>query len=106
MPTKFLSKRNLTFLLYEVFDAEQLLAYPYYGDHNRKTFDMVLDAAVKLAQKVLYPTLAEMDRNPPTLTDGKVAVHPSVSALLKACGEGGWIASGSVSYTHLRAHET
>ena len=94
MPTKFLSKRNLAFLLYEVFDAEQLLSYPYYGDHNRKTFDMVLDAAVKLAQKLLYPTLAEMDRNPPTLSGGKVAVHPSVSALLKACGEGGWIASG------------
>jgi butyryl-CoA dehydrogenase len=91
--TKFVSKRNLEFLLYEVLDAEQLLAYPFYADHNRKLFDMVLDAALKLAQKILHPTLQEMDRNPPVLLDGKVRVHPSVRPFLKECGEGGWIAS-------------
>ena len=69
MPTKFISKRNLEFLLYEVLDTEQLIAYPYYADHNRKTFDMVMDAALKLAQKLLRPTLEEMDRNPPALID-------------------------------------
>jgi len=91
--TKFVSKRNLEFLLYEVFDAEQLVSYPYYADHNRKVFDMVLDAALKLAQKLLQPTLEEMDRTPPALVDGKVRVHPSVATFLKECGEGGWIAS-------------
>ncbi len=93
MATKFVSKRSLEFLLYEVFNAEQLLTYPYYADHNRKVFDMVLDAALKLAQKVLRPTLEEMDRTPPALVNGKVQVHPSVAAFLKECGEGGWIAS-------------
>jgi butyryl-CoA dehydrogenase len=93
MTAKFVSKRNVAFLLYDVLDAEQLIDHPYYADHSRKTFDMVTDAATKLAQKLLLPTLEEMDRNPPILVDGKVKVHPSVSTLLSECGEGGWIAS-------------
>ena len=93
MTAKFVSKRNLEFLLYDVLDAEQLVPHPYYADHSRKAFDMVLEAAIKLAQKLLLPSLEEMDRYPPTLIDGQVKVHPSVATLLKECGEGGWIAS-------------
>ena len=44
MATKFFSKRNLQFLLYEVLDVESLSQYEYYKDHNKKIFDMVLQA--------------------------------------------------------------
>ncbi len=93
MVTKFISKRNLEFLLYEVFDAESLTQFKYYQEHNRKIFDMVLSAASKLAENLLYPIFEEMDRNQPELIDGQVKVHPTVKIILREFGNGGWIAS-------------
>jgi len=91
MTEKFLSRRNLKFMLYDQFDCERLTQYPYYGEHNRETFDMVLDAAHKLARELLRPNLEAMDREPPRLEGGRVMVHPSVKDIMKAFGAGGWI---------------
>jgi alkylation response protein AidB-like acyl-CoA dehydrogenase len=93
MAEKFVSERNLKFMLYEVFDAHSLLQYPYYEDHSPEVFDMVLDTAMKLAKDTLKPSFTEMDRKPPELVDGKVKVHPAVRTILKQFGEGGWIAA-------------
>jgi butyryl-CoA dehydrogenase len=90
---KFVSERNIKFLLYEVFDVESLTAYEYYEEHNRKMFDMVLKAAVKLAKDLLFPIFEEMDRRQPELLNGEVRVHPSVKTIMKEFGEGGWISS-------------
>ena len=46
--TKFISERNLRFLLYEVLDIESLTGYPYYQEYNRKMFDMVLEQMVSI----------------------------------------------------------
>ena len=88
MAAKFISMRNLKFLLYEVFDAEALTRYPYFRHHNRKMFDMVLDAALKLASNLLLPVFEEMDRKPPELVEGRVRVHPSVRAIMEEFGKG------------------
>ena len=40
MAAKFVSERNIKFMLYEVFDVESLTEYDYYSEHNRKMFDM------------------------------------------------------------------
>ena len=91
MTEKFMSMRNLKFLLYEVFDAASLTRYSYYGEYDRKMLDMVLDAALELARGLLWPHFQDMDRNPPELVDDRVKVHPSVGKVLKGLGEGGWI---------------
>ncbi|MEW6442995.1 MAG: acyl-CoA dehydrogenase [bacterium] len=91
MARQFFSMRNLKFLLYELFDADSLTAYPYFREHSREIFDMVLETGRKMGADLLYPLLAEMDRNPPQFVDGTVKVHPMVRTLLKSCGEGGWI---------------
>ncbi|HKI49720.1 MAG TPA: acyl-CoA dehydrogenase family protein, partial [Desulfobacteria bacterium] len=92
MTEKFMSMRNLKFLLYEVFDAASLTRHPYYEEYDRKMLDMVLKAALELAQGLLWPHYQEMDRNPPELKEDGVKVHPSVRRILKELGEGGWIA--------------
>jgi butyryl-CoA dehydrogenase len=91
--TKFISERNIKFLIYEVFDVESLTQHDYYREHNRKMFDMVLKAAIKLGKDLLFPIFGEMDRNPPELLNGEVKVHSSVGKILKEFGEGGWITS-------------
>ncbi len=93
MAQKFISLRNLKFLLYEVFDIEALTRYPYFQQHNKKMFDLVLDAAHKIGTKLLYPVFEEMDRKAPQLENGKIKVHPRVKTILKEFGEGGWISA-------------
>ncbi|WP_299981812.1 acyl-CoA dehydrogenase [Desulfobacula sp.] len=92
--TKFISKRNLQFLIKEVFQTKTLTTYDYYSEHNEKMFDMVIDEAQKLAVKLMYPVLDEMDKKPPELVNGEVRVHAAVKKIMKEFGQGGWIASG------------
>jgi len=93
MGEKYVSERNLKFLLYEVFDATSLTQYPYYEDHSREMFDMVLDTAMRIGTNMLYPCLGEMDKTPPELVGDQVKVHPVVKTFMRECGEGGWISA-------------
>ena len=81
----------MRFLLYEVFDVVSLTRYDYYKEYDGKMFDMVLKAAMELAEGLLWPIFQEMDKNPPELVDDQIKVHPSVRKFLEECGEGGWI---------------
>ena len=91
MADKFISIRNLKFLLFEVFDVLSLSEYPYFSQHNQKIYHLVLDAAMKLSTRLLHPIFEEMDRNPPELVAGQVKVHPAVAGIMKEFGKGGWI---------------
>jgi len=95
MAEKFVSERNLKFLLHDVFDVSSLTQFPYYEEHNREIFDMVIETALKIGKDLLKPYLQEMDKNPPQYVDGQVKVHPAMKAFLKECGEGGWIGSNA-----------
>lgn len=92
MAEKFISERNLKFLLYEVFDVESLLQYPRFADHSREVFDMVFDMALRMGKDVYKPLLSEMDRHLPQLVDGEVKVHPAIRDMLRELGASGWIA--------------
>lgn len=91
MAERFLSERNLRFLLYEVFRVEDVTRYPYYSEHGREIFDLVLETALRIGRDLLHPVFQEMDKNPPVFVDGRVKVHPAVRPFMKTCGEGGWI---------------
>ena len=99
MASKFVSERNLRFLLYEVFDAEALTRLAYFEEHSRDTFDLVLDTALKMARDKLLPSFREMDQIPPRLENGEVKVHESVRSIMAEWGEGGWIAA-SLPFEH------
>ncbi|GAA4463816.1 acyl-CoA dehydrogenase [Nibrella saemangeumensis] len=91
MANHFYSKRDLTFHLYEVLNAEQLTRLPYFQDHNRESFEMVLDAAGQIAESMLKPLLTEMDRKEPQLVDGKIRVHSGIRPIIRRFGDDGWI---------------
>ena len=95
MAEKFVSERNLKFLLYEVFDAEGLCTYPHFEEHSGEVFGMVLETALKMGRDLLRPCFEEMDKISPEFIDGEVKVHPAVKEFMKACGEGGWIAANA-----------
>ncbi len=91
MSEKFVSRRNLEFLLYETHNVERLSNLAYYEDHTRETYQLVLDTAQKLARDILYPYLGEMDKKAPFMENGSVKVHPVVKSMMKEWGDGGWI---------------
>jgi hypothetical protein len=78
MADKFVSERNLKFLLYEIFDAASLTKHPYYADHSRESFDMALETALKIGKNLLKPKLQEMDKTASEFVGGRVKVHPLV----------------------------
>jgi butyryl-CoA dehydrogenase len=90
---KYFSERSLKFLLHEVHRAEQLCELPHFQDHDKESFDLMLDTARRLADGLLYPVFQEMDRRPPELVEGQCKVLPQVRDIIKAFAEGGWIAA-------------
>ncbi|QJD78806.1 acyl-CoA dehydrogenase [Spirosoma rhododendri] len=99
MATTYFSKRNLHFLLHEVFKAEELAKYEYFSAHDKETFNLVLDSATYIADTIMHPNLRDVDRNQPELKDGKVTVHPKIREYLKAMGDAGLIGAG-FSFDH------
>ena len=91
MASKFASRKNLDFLVGEVFDVVSLNKIPYFQDHNQETFKMIIDTAMKISTDMMFPYFKEMDTDPPYWENGNVHVNPAIKDFLKEMGEGGWI---------------
>lgn len=91
MANPLVRDRDVEFLLYEVFEAEQLCALPAFEDHDRETFDLYLSSAAKLAREVYFPTFRAMDESGSELVDGRVRNHEAMPRLYDAAVELGLI---------------
>jgi len=94
MSAPLYSRRNLQFMLYEVFDVLSLIKHPYFAAHDAESFNMVLDTAEGIAAKAMRPYLKESDQHPPQLEDGNVKVHPAVHEYYRLFSESGLLAAG------------
>ncbi|WP_299456186.1 acyl-CoA dehydrogenase [uncultured Microscilla sp.] len=99
MAKKYISIENLKFLLNEVFNIEEVLESPYYAETDNEAVNMILDAAVDISDRHLFPFYTEIDRADHTFEDGKVTIHPEIIKYIKAMGEAGFI-GGSFSFEH------
>ena len=93
MNTKWFSKRNLEFVLYDVHSVDNLTKFLRYSEHDREIFDLVLQTAEKMGRDQFGPLFLEMDQESPVLDDGQVKVHVRVKEMMEKLGEGGWIAA-------------
>lgn len=87
---RIVDRRDLAFQLYEALDAEALTAYPRYSEHDRATFDAVIDAAERLALDQFAPHAAKLDQEEPQFDGERVHIIPEVGAALKAYLAGGF----------------
>lgn len=92
---KYVSIRNLKFILHEFLDLEKIKALPKYQEYDDDTFGMVLDMAKDIGDNHLYPIFSEMDKKKSYYDEkeGVVKVHPKLCEVIKILGEGGWICS-------------
>ena len=88
-----LDDRDVDFLLYAVHDATALCALPAFAMHGRETFDLTLQTMRRMARGVFFPAYRAADAQPPTLRDGRVALHPSMRAMFTAMAEAGVLAA-------------
>jgi len=93
MDEKFVSRQNLNFLLFEVFETDKLSEHEYFCEFNKETLDMVLRTSYVMAERMMRPYLREMDKNPPVYKNGVVYVNPAVKEFIRKCGEIGFIAA-------------
>lgn len=92
MNEELVNKRELDFQLYEVLDTESLLERTRFSDHNRETFDAILETANKIATEKFATHNAMADSNEPTFDGENVHMIPEVKEAFDAYNEAGFIA--------------
>ncbi|HMK34324.1 MAG TPA: acyl-CoA dehydrogenase [Desulfomonilaceae bacterium] len=92
MANLLVDERDLKFVLYEQLNIEELCASEPFTEFSREMFDMVLDAAQKLAEKELAPTNRDGDNQGVTYENGVVRVPESFHNAYRLFCEGGWAA--------------
>lgn len=93
MAGRFINMRNLKFTLHELMEAHKNSTCDPFEGRSKKSIDLVLDAALEFSKKALHPIFETMDRNPPELKNGTVAVNPDVRNIMQTLGRDGWIAA-------------
>ena len=90
---RYISPRNLRFVLHEVLDITPLQASERFAGFDDEAIDFTLDAAEQLADRYLYPAYRKMDRDKAYFRDGQVHVQPEVGEGMRALGESGWLSA-------------
>ena len=89
---RIISRRDLSFLLDDVLSVEALTRRPRFADHNRATFEAVLDTAERLAASEFAPHNRRSDEEEPSWDGKVVTIIPEVKAALDAFSVAGFVA--------------
>ena len=97
MAVAMINERDLEFMLYELFDSEQLIKRPRYQDHDRQTFNEVINTAKAIAEKHFLPIRQKLDTHQPTFDGKKVHLIPELKPAIEAVNASG-IGSAMADY--------
>jgi alkylation response protein AidB-like acyl-CoA dehydrogenase len=84
-------RRDIDFVLYEQFDLQALLQHPRYAEFNRRTIDLIVGEARKLAIKEIAPTNRAGDQTGCTFAEGTVRVPEAFHRIFELYRRGEWI---------------
>src|SRR5450830_172561 len=90
---QMISERELTFLLYEVFETERLLERPRYAHYSRFEFDAIVGAAMRLATDYFAPHNHDGDACEPRFEAGAAKLIVQTGAAWKAFAEAGFLSA-------------
>ena len=86
-----LSRDDLDFLLHEWLDVTALTTRPAFAEHDRSTFDAVLELAEQMATDDFAPHNRAADAAEPHVIDGHVVTVAGVSEAVRAFAEAGFV---------------
>jgi len=85
-----ISRRDLSFLLYEWLNVEGMLDRPQYAGQSREVYDEVIDLSQRIATDLFAPYNRDADENEPHVgPDGTVQLIEQTGPALKAFYEAG-----------------
>jgi alkylation response protein AidB-like acyl-CoA dehydrogenase len=88
------NRRDLDFLLFELFALDRVLEAARYAAWDRTSISGVFDVAQNIAENHFLPCAARLDANEPRFVDGRVEIIPEVRTALAACAEAGLFGAG------------
>lgn len=88
-----MQERDLDFLLYQVFGADDLSRYATYSDYDKETFTGMLSTARHIAESYFLPHNAKADANEPQFDGTKVTTIPELKTAWKHFAESGLLAA-------------
>ncbi|WP_159819971.1 acyl-CoA dehydrogenase [Colwellia sp. 20A7] len=97
MTATLMNERDLEFMLYELFDSEALIKRNRYQDHDRQTFNEVINTAKAIAEKHFLPIRQKLDTHQPTFDGKKVTLIPELKPAIEAIIDSG-ISSATADY--------
>ncbi|MFG2290130.1 acyl-CoA dehydrogenase [Streptomyces sp. NPDC048595] len=89
MDSLLLSRRDLDFLLHDWLDVTALTRRPRYADHDRDTFDAVLDLSEAIATRHFATHNKKSDAEEPRFDGERVHIVPEVKEALRVFAEAG-----------------
>ncbi|MFB7161052.1 acyl-CoA dehydrogenase [Streptomyces sp. NPDC056242] len=89
MDSVLLSRRDLDFLLHDWLDVTALTRRPRYADHDRDTFDAVLDLSEAIATRHFATHNKKNDAEEPRFDGERVHIIPEVKEALQVFAEAG-----------------
>jgi alkylation response protein AidB-like acyl-CoA dehydrogenase len=90
MANLLVDERDVKFVLYEQLGVEKLCQTSKYSEFSHETFDMMLEAAQKLAENELWAVNADGDKIGVRLEAGHVRVPESFHKAYQCYRDGGW----------------
>ncbi len=85
-------RRDVDFVLHEMFHVEDFSRHAKFADLTKKTIDLIITEARSLALKEVLPTQAIGDRQGVTFDAGKVTLPDEFKKLYELFKEGEWVA--------------
>ncbi|MEV0849886.1 acyl-CoA dehydrogenase [Streptomyces sp. NPDC049954] len=89
-----LSRRDLGFLLHEWLRVEELTKRPRYAEHDRETFDAVLELSETIATRHFAPHNKKNDAQEPSFDGERVHIIPEVGEALEVFARAGLTGAG------------
>jgi butyryl-CoA dehydrogenase len=89
MAVAMINERDLEFMLYELFDSASLLNRERYQDHDRQTFNEVINTAKVIAEKHFLPIRQKLDTHQPTFDGKQVHLIPELKPAIAAVNASG-----------------
>ncbi len=97
MAAAMINERDLEFMLYELFDSGGLIGRERYQDHDRQTFNEVINTAKAIAEKHFLPIRQKLDTHQPTFDGKNVYLIPELKPAIAAVNASG-IGSATADY--------
>ena len=92
-------RSTLDFLLYDWLQVQQLSERAHYADHNRETFDAVLDTCQRIAREKYAPFNRTVDTQEPQF-DGERVILPACTAAARQAYADSGMLSAAQPYAH------